>query len=179
MKQVYPRYKRSRPLPFPLEDCSFPRSGLSDLATLGQTTVRSRKRKVLSRKRKSGLDLFLSGIYLFPALQNIYSLCYHKFSSPSDKILICINDSIWCNFTTVNTPFLKWILVVWKQHLDLSNGQRICAMDSDSVAYNFNISPNFSVFIDLEVCEKQIRCTTLCQRWTLLSNFRCINCKFW
>ena len=74
MKQVYPRYKRSRPLPFPLEDCSFPRSGLSDLATLGQTTVRSRKRKVLSRKRKSGLDLFLSGIYLFPALQNIYSL---------------------------------------------------------------------------------------------------------
>ena len=74
MKQVYPRYKRSRPLPFPLEDCSFPRSGLSDLATLGQTTVRSRKRKVLSRKRKSGLDLFLSGIYLFPALQNIYSV---------------------------------------------------------------------------------------------------------
>ena len=73
MKQVYPRLKRSRPLPFPLEDCSFPRSGLSDLATLGQTTVRSRKRKVLSRKRKSGLDLFLSGIYLFPALQNIYS----------------------------------------------------------------------------------------------------------
>ena len=40
--------------------------------TLGQTTVRSRKRKVLSRKRKLGLDLFLSGIYLFPALQNIY-----------------------------------------------------------------------------------------------------------
>ena len=36
MKQVYPRLKRSRPLPFPLEDCSFPRSGLSDLATLGQ-----------------------------------------------------------------------------------------------------------------------------------------------
>ena len=37
-------------------------------------TVRSRKRKVLSRKRKLGLDLFHSGIYLFPALQNIYSL---------------------------------------------------------------------------------------------------------
>ena len=74
MKQVYPRLKRSRPFPFPLEDCSFPRSGLSDLATLGLTTVRSRKRKVLSRKRKLGLDLFLSGIYLFPALQNIYSL---------------------------------------------------------------------------------------------------------
>ena len=74
MKQVYPRLKRSRPLPFPLEDCSFPRSGLSDLATLGLTTVRSRKRKVLSRKRKLGLDLFLSGIYLFPALQNIYSI---------------------------------------------------------------------------------------------------------
>ena len=84
MKQVYPRYKRSRPLPFPLEDCSFPRSGLSDLATLGQTTVRSRKRKVLSRKRKSGLDLFLSGIYLFPALQNIYSLrCLSGFFAVS------------------------------------------------------------------------------------------------
>ena len=34
MKQVYPWLKRSQPLPFPLDDCSFPRSGLSDLATL-------------------------------------------------------------------------------------------------------------------------------------------------
>ena len=58
MKQVYPHLKRSQPLPFPLENCSFPWSGLSDLATLGQTTVRSRKRKVLSRKRKLGLELF-------------------------------------------------------------------------------------------------------------------------
>ena len=89
MKQVYPRYKRSRPLPFPLEDCSFPRSGLSSLGLTVQPRPtasarqlsdlgwqsRSRKRKVLSRKRKLGLDLFLSGIYLFPALQNIYSYC--------------------------------------------------------------------------------------------------------
>ena len=58
MKQVYPRLKRSRPFPFPLEDCSFPQSGLSDLATLGLTTVRSWKRKVLSWKRKLGLELF-------------------------------------------------------------------------------------------------------------------------
>ena len=88
MKQVYPRLKRSRPFPFPLEDCSFPRSGLSSLGLTVQPRPtasarqlsdlgwqsRSRKRKVLSRKRKLGLDLFLSGIYLFPALQNIYSI---------------------------------------------------------------------------------------------------------
>ena len=43
-----------------IRECSFPQSGLSD---------RSGKRKVLSCKRKLGL----LGIYLFPALQNIYS----------------------------------------------------------------------------------------------------------
>ena len=37
------------------------------------TTVWSRKRKVLTQKSKLGHDLFLSGIYLFPVLQNIYS----------------------------------------------------------------------------------------------------------
>ena len=30
-------------------------------------------RRTFPRPRKSGLELFLSGIYLFPALQNIYS----------------------------------------------------------------------------------------------------------
>ena len=74
-------------LPFPREDFSFPQSGLSSLGLTVQPRPtasarqlsdlgwqsRSRKRKVLSRKRKLGLDLFLSGIYLFPALQNIYS----------------------------------------------------------------------------------------------------------
>ena len=68
MKQVYPQYKRSRPLPFPLEDCSFPRSGLSDLATLGQTTVRSQKwsfpsrivlTKCLEKLSKCNLNIFL------------------------------------------------------------------------------------------------------------------------
>ena len=94
MKQVYPRLKRSRPLPFPLEDCSFPRSGLSSLGLTVQPwptasarqlsdlgwQSRSLKRKVLSRKRKLGVDLFLSGIYLFPALQNIYSVADQNFS---------------------------------------------------------------------------------------------------
>ena len=75
LKRVALRWKNSKANFLFLERIfPFPRSGLSNLATLGQTTVRSRKRKVLSRKRKSGLDLFLSGIYLFPALQNIYSL---------------------------------------------------------------------------------------------------------
>ena len=52
-----------------LEKCSvknvFPRSGLSNLATLGQTTVRSRKKKfdlgkekVPSRKRKFAFEFF-------------------------------------------------------------------------------------------------------------------------
>ena len=57
MKQVYLRQRSSRPFPFPREAFSFPRSGLSDLATLGLTTVQSRKRKVLSQKRKLGLEL--------------------------------------------------------------------------------------------------------------------------
>ena len=93
MKQVYPRLKRSQPFPFPLEDCSFPRSGLSDLATLGLTTVRSRKRKVLSRKRKLSLDLFHLGIYLFPALQNIYLFLQFYFKSISHgAIYYCKNN---------------------------------------------------------------------------------------
>ena len=39
--------------PFPRSNFPFSRSGLSDLATLGQTTVRSRKRKIRSRKWKA------------------------------------------------------------------------------------------------------------------------------
>ena len=57
MKQVYLRQRSSRPFPFPREAFSFPPFGLSDLATLGLTTVQSRKRKVLSQKRKLGLEL--------------------------------------------------------------------------------------------------------------------------
>ena len=108
MKQVYPRYKRSRPLPFPLEDCSFPRSGLSDLATLGQTTVRSRKRKVLSRKRKSGLDLFLSGIYLFPALQNIYSLIQANTAISYVRINFFL-EAGHLNIRTYFSRFYNWM----------------------------------------------------------------------
>ena len=94
MKQVYPRVEKVKAqLPFPREDFSFPQSGLSSLGLTVQPRPtasarqlsdlgwqsRSRKRKVLSRKRKLGLDLFLSGIYLFPALQNIYSVPLASF----------------------------------------------------------------------------------------------------
>ena len=75
MKQVYPRVEK-------VSASSFSSRGLFFSSIW---TVRSRKRKVLSRKRKLGLDLFLSGIYLFPALQNIYSIRSRSFSGFPDK----------------------------------------------------------------------------------------------
>ena len=80
MKQVYPLLKWSQPLSFPLADCSFPRSGLSDLAMLGLTTVRSRKRKVLSRKRKLVLELF----YI-----------RYTFSGPTEHLLKFLNRGLF------------------------------------------------------------------------------------
>ena len=109
MKQVYPWLKRSWPFPFPLEDCSFPRSRLSDLTTLGLTTVRSRKKKVLSRKRNLGLDLSHSGIYLFPALQNIYS---KWLQMSTKKVSYCLTELGQFNFKFNSfanlTPPLVW-----------------------------------------------------------------------
>ena len=74
MKQVYPRVEKVSASSFSPRGLFFssiwtvqPRSDLG-------WQSRSWKRKVLSRKRKLGLDLFLLGIYLFPAQQNIYSL---------------------------------------------------------------------------------------------------------
>ena len=51
----------------------FPRSGLSNLATLGQTTARSRKRKNSLSEKKVRLRVFPSQSNVFPATRNIYS----------------------------------------------------------------------------------------------------------
>ena len=59
--------------PFPRSNFPFSRSGLSDLATLGQTTVRSRKRKNSLSEKKVRLRVFPSQSNVFPATRNIYS----------------------------------------------------------------------------------------------------------
>ena len=70
---------------------------------LGLTTVRSRKRKVLSRKRKLGLDLFHSGIYLFPALQNIYSVPILRPKMQAKYIFLLLVSRFW------KTPFSRYL----------------------------------------------------------------------
>ena len=128
MKQVYPRYKRSRPLPFPLEDCSFPRSGLSDLATLGQTTVRSRKRKVLSRKRKLGFELFYLRCTCFRPyrtfIQNgILNFSWAHSLSPCGKELLPVISI---------HPSSTWFFFVWQKIIMSFSWQRKCCHQLDS-----------------------------------------------
>ena len=107
MKQVYPRVEK-------VSASSFSSRGLFFSSIW---TVRSRKRKVLSRKRKLGLDLFLSGIHLFPALQNIYSLGVVVFKENLQNggwscilphLGFCLNYfvQLWCRLSQNN--FLEW-----------------------------------------------------------------------
>ena len=102
MKQVYPRLKRSRPFPFPLEDCSFPRSGLSDL----------RKEKSSLGKRSWALSSSISRYTYFRPYRtfNPYWKLFNRFYYYDDITEWCGNIKFGCLPTLQKRLVLKWYL---------------------------------------------------------------------
>ena len=81
--------------PFPRSNFPFSRSGLSDLATLGQTTVRSRKRKIRSRKWKA---LSRKRNFAF----KFFQLWAVSFQQHGTYILFVLIRSLWNSFNFEN-----------------------------------------------------------------------------
>ena len=110
MNQVYPRYKSSRPLPFPLEDFSFPRSGLSDLGKEKSSLGKGRWALTFSTRGYTCFQPYRTFIpfqWLYVSFSRLSIVCMlHLWSVLVFQISISWNCVVWIwNWKVLNNIF--------------------------------------------------------------------------